>query len=306
MNRIANEWSTDQVLPPETSCEDVAQTCEAISEQIAARIETYVTDTPLTELEAQVWVLRNTVDSQGVRLTYEAIALALTAPDSPFGVDQEPGGETGFVASPTTDVKDCYARAEQRYEQARNLVGASTFYDRDEMLDSPAIVWLDHATIVRLNEQSRGYPDKTLDDTANRILSEMESWITLDELGRAYLRASGEENVAEIVLHEGTSGSTLWFRAYGSMEDDLPEEIAESDAIEVEGERYDFHFDQDPHWPADRGGMVTLYSADWLDDVEPVALDRGIEAVRERVKEAAEQGGFDSLAIRIRISARTE
>jgi hypothetical protein len=124
----------------------------------------------------------------------------------------------------------------------------------------------------------------------------MESWITLDELGRAYLKASGEENVAQIVLHEGTSGSTLWFRAYGPMEDDLPEEIAEADAIEVEGERYDFHFDQDPYWPADRGGMVTLYSADWLDDVEPVGLDRGIEAVRERVIEAAEQGGFDSLA----------
>lgn len=99
LNRIANEWSTDQALPPETSWEDVAQTCEAISGQIAARIETYVTDTPLTELEAQVWVLRNTVDSQGVRLTYGAIALALTAPDSPFGVDQEPGGETEFVAS---------------------------------------------------------------------------------------------------------------------------------------------------------------------------------------------------------------
>jgi hypothetical protein len=135
-----------------------------------------------------------------------------------------------------------------------------------------------------------------LDDAVTQLLSERESWITLEELGRAYLRAYDEEKVAQIVLHEGTAGSTLWFRAYGPMEGDLPEDIAEADAIEVDGERYDFYFDQDPHWPADRGGMVTLYSAEWLADVEPVSLDRGIEAVRERVKEAAEQGGFDSLA----------
>ena len=298
LNRIAFERSTDQTLPPETSWEDVARTCEAISEQLTGRIETYVTETPLTQQEAEVWVLRNTVNEQRVRLTYGAIALALTAPDSPFGVDQEPGGEAESDSLLTiTEIKDCYARAEQKYEQARNLVGASTFYNRDEMLDSPAIVWLDHATIDRLRSQSQGHSDeRTLDDAVTQLLSETESWITLEELGRAYLTAHDEQTIAQIVLHEGTAGSTLWFRAYGPMEGDLPEDIAEADAIEVDGERYEFHFDQDPHWPADGGGMVTLYSADWLDDVETVSLEDGIEAVRDRVKEAAEQGGFDSLA----------
>lgn len=80
------------------------------------------------------------------------------------------------------------------------------------------------------------------------------------------------------------------------MEGTLPESIAQADTTEVEKERYDFYFDEDPHWPADRGSIATLYSADWPDDVEPLSLNYGVEAVRERVKEAAEQDGSESLA----------
>lgn len=125
-----------------------------------------------------------------------------------------------------------------------------------------------------------------------------ESRLTLKELSHKYLAAHGEENIAQIVLHEGTSGSTLWFRAYGPTEGDRPEVLTEVDALEVGGERYDFYFDQDPYWPADRGGIVTLYSATWLDGIEPVSLDHGIEAVRERINEATEQGGFKTIAER--------
>lgn len=123
-----------------------------------------------------------------------------------------------------------------------------------------------------------------------------ESHCTLEELSHAYLDASGKDTVAQIVLHEETSGSTLWFRAYGNVTGDPPDIVAETDVIKVDGERYDFYFDEDPYWPADRGGLATLYAAEGLDETEPVSLEHGIAAVRNRVKEAAEQGGFDCLA----------
>jgi len=298
LNRIASQSVTEESPIAENTLETVLHACETVDEAVRPRIGTFITDTPLTPIEAEIWVLRNTVDSRGTRLNYGAIALAMRAYGSPFGRNWEPDGESSFMELPTEGmVKDTHKNSKEKFEEARDFVGASTFYNREEVLESPAIVWLSRDTIDRLESQSRGQPaETTLDDVIAQLLAEAESWLTLEELTHAYLTARDDENIAQIVLHEGTTGSTLWFKAYGPMEGDLPEDIVEADAIEVDGERYDFHFDQDPHWPADRGGMVTLYSAEWLDDVEPVSLDHGIEAVRERVKEAAEQGGFDSLA----------
>jgi hypothetical protein len=124
------------------------------------------------------------------------------------------------------------------------------------------------------------------------------SELTIEELARTYLASDDVGNVAQIVLHEETSDSTLWFRAYGPVKASLPDAIAEADSIEIGGKQYDFYFDVDPYWPDDRGGLATLYSADWLDESEPVSLDRGVDAVRERINEAVEQGGFDSPAHR--------
>lgn len=282
-------------LPESTSWDEVTAISNALYEQLEEIIATHVTETTLTQREAEVWVLYTFSGEKGTPLLYEAIALALAAPNSPFGVDQETEEAAEATESPTrNEVTDWYSRAERKYEQARDLVGANTFYDREEFLESPMIVWLENDTINRLHSLGQGRPaEGTLDDVITRVVSEAETWITLEELCQAYL--SYADNVAQIVLHEATSGSTLWFRAYGPMGYDLPDDITEADAIEIAGERYDFYFDQDPHWPADRGGLVTLYAADVVNDIEPVPLDRGIEAVRDRVTEAADNGGFDGL-----------
>ncbi len=298
LNRIMNESATEEPSIAENSLETVLHACETLDEAVRPRIETFATETPLTPIEAEIWVLRNTVGSQGTRLKYGAIALAMRANGSPFGRDWEPDGEASFVECPTEAmVKDRYMDANEEFEEARDFVGASTFYNREEVLESPAAVWLSRDTIDRVKSQSQGQPaETTVDDVVTRLLAETESRLTLEELIHAYLTARGDENIAQIVLHEGTSDSTLWFRAYGNVDDEPPDVIAETDAIEVGGQRYDFYFDEDPYWPADRSGIVTLYAAERLNDTEPVSLERGIAAVRERVTEAAEHGGFDSLA----------
>lgn len=298
LNQIESQSATEESSIAENSLETVLHACETVDEAVRPRIETFATETPLTQISSEIWVLRNTVDSRGTRLTYGAIALAMRAYGSPFGKNWEPDGKSSFMEWPTEEmIKDIHMDSKEEFEEARDFVGASTFYNREEVLESPAIVWLSRDTIDRLESQSRGQPaDTTVDDTVTQLLAETESWLTLEELIHAYLTARDDENIAQIVLHEGTAGSTLWFRAYGNVDDEPPDVIAETDAIEVAGQRYDFYFDEDPHWPDDRGGMVTLYAAEELNETEPVSLERGIEAVRERVTEAAEQGGFDSLA----------
>lgn len=298
LNLIASQSATEESSITEDSLETVLHACETVDEAVRPRIETFATDTPLSSMQAEIWVLRSTVDSRGTRLTYGAIALAMRACGSPFGRNWEPDGKSSYMEWPTEAmVKDIHMDSKEKFEEARDFVGASTFYNREEVLESPAIVWLGRDTIDRLEGQSRGQPaDTTLDDVVTQLLAETESRLTLEELTHAYLTARGDENIAQIVLHEGTSDSTLWFRAYGNVDNEPPDVIAETDAIEVGGQRYDFYFDEDPYWPDDRGGIVTLYAAERLKEIEPISPEHGIEAVRERVTEAAEQGGFDSLA----------
>ena len=293
LNQFADQWFPDQELPTTISWSDVTHTCETIFDQVGERIDTFVTDTPLTQQEAEVWVLRNVLDPQYNRLTFEGIALAMAAPDSPFGTDQETSEEPDTPTRST--VVDWYRSADSQYAQARDFVGATTYYNCEESIDSPQIALLSWATTDRLQSQAQS-GDSNLDDVVTRLLAETESRLTLEEFSQAYLTARGEDSIATIVLHKQTSGSTLWFVSYGDVMGELPDVIRDTDAIEIDGERYEFYFDEDPYWPADRGGLVTLYATDGMDDVEPVPLDRGIDAVRERVMEAATQGGFDSQA----------
>ena len=295
LNEIAEQKNGDD-LPESASWDEVTAISNALYEQIEEVITSHATETPLTQREAEVWILSTFYGEDSTHLTDEAVALTLAAPNSPFGVNQGTDGESEHSDLPIESVvKDCYVRAKGKYEQARYFVGANTYYNRDEVTDSPEVVWLDQTTIERLLSQGQPH-ETTLDDVVSRLLATAESRLTLAELSRAYLGTRGEENIAQIVLFEGTSDSTLWFRAYGNVMGELPEVITETDAIEVDGERYDFHFDEDPYWPADRGGLVTLYAADGIEDIESVPLDRGIKRVRDRAKEAVEQDGFASLA----------
>lgn len=85
LNRIASQSATEESSITEDSLETVLHACETVDEAVRPRIETFATDTPLSSMQAEIWVLRSTVDSRGTRLTYGAIALAMRAYGSPFG-----------------------------------------------------------------------------------------------------------------------------------------------------------------------------------------------------------------------------
>lgn len=183
LNRIANQSAIENSSMAENSLETILQACETVDEAVRPRVETFATETPLTPIEAEIWVLRNTVDSRGTGLIYEAIALAMRAHGSPFGRNWEPDGKSSFMQWPTeTMIKDIHRNSKEEFEEARDFVGASTFYNREKVLEAPEIVWLSRDTIDRLESQGREQPaDTTLDDIVTQLLAETESRPTIEE-----------------------------------------------------------------------------------------------------------------------------
>lgn len=289
LNDIADKWSANGGLPDDISMDDLVDICETLYEQLEDLIDAHVTETPLTRCEAEVWLLTNLYDEDRVLLTEEAIALVQAVSDSPFGEAQDAPANDEVAASPTVpEVEQRYERAEQKYEQAKEFVGLTTFRDRDEYLNQPKITWLSRLTIARLRDRSQP-EDNTLDDTISRILEDSETRLSLEEFTHGYVDARGMENVAQVALDPlSFETGTLHFTAHTGIDDELPDVVTETDAIEIGGERHDFYFDEDPYGPHDGLGRVTLYAADNILGMEEVHLADGIETARNRLREDSE------------------
>jgi len=248
-------------------------------------METY-TAMSLTEAEAEVWVLSNFLGPQYVRLTDEAIALLLATPGTSFGEEAESAPAESIASKPTvSQVEERYEQAEEKYEQAKEFVGAVTFQDRDDHLVSPRIAWIDSSTRHRI--KGRLNPDEnTVDDLVNRLLDETETRRSLEELTRSYLDSRGRDNVAQVALsvpypEEGT----LFLTAHTGVCSDMPEVIAETDAVTVDGERYSFYFGEDPSGPWSGERRLSIYAAADIIGMDGVTVEDGIETVEKRIQE---------------------
>lgn len=287
LNRIADEKSAED-LPEHTSWDEITAICETLYEQLEEVIANHVAETTLTRREAEVWVLTNFYGANYALLTDEAIELALTAPESPFGADHDRASDSDRDDSLTaTTVKECYERADDKYTEARKFVGITTFRNRDECLDEPTIAWLDRATEWRIKRRVKE-GDTTLDDVVTRLLDETETRRSLEELTRRYLEARGKDNVAQVAVNQPAPESgTLSLTAHTGIRDELPAVIKETDAIVIDGQQYDFRFTEDPYGPHEGLGRVSLYAADNILGMEAVQIDDGIEAARDRFQDAA-------------------
>lgn len=295
LNQIADQQTTDH-LPEETSWEEISAICETLHDQLEEVIATHVTETPLTQREAEVWVLTNFYDADYTRLTDEAIALAFAVPDSPFGADHgmESGRDRDGSQTAAT-VEECYGRAEDKYKAAKQFVGVTTFRERDEFLDNPNIAWLDRVTVQRIKDRSKAQYT-TLDDILTRLLDDTETRRSLEELIRGYLESSGKDNVAQVALNRSSPESgTLSLTAHTGIQHEMPAVVRETDAIVIDDQQYDFRFDEDPYGPHEEFGRVILYAADDMIGMDAVQISDGIETARKRLQDAAERPNGDQL-----------
>lgn len=283
LNEIAYQWAEKDERHNGISERIVQELSHTLYDQIEDHLDTLVNETPLTQREAEVWVLTNYADEHHHLLTEDAIALLLSTPNTGFGDTTD--CET-TMSQPVTseEVEQYFATAEKKIADAEQTVGAVTFPNRADALANPELVWLNWATIRRL--QDRQQPgDHNLDDIVTRLLDETETRRSLEELVRGYLNARGKNNVAQVAIEqESFETGALHITAHTGIQDDLPDIVTETDAITHHGRRYDLHFAEDPYGPQDMG-RITLYASDSIVGMDGVALDEGFAAADEYMRE---------------------
>lgn len=291
LNNIAEKSTKTCTLPDQTTPGDIIDLGEVLYKQLAELIESYA-ETQLTRREAEVWVLSTFVGGDHARLTDEAIALLLATPGCPFGEQTELTPDEDIAASPSVaEIEQRYERAKNKYEQAKQFVGSETFRNRGEHLDSPQIIWTDWSTHRRL-EGRLNPEDQTVDDLLNRLLDETETRPSLEELTRSYLDARGRENVAQVAVSVPSGkGRTLSISAHTGVNAETPDVITETDAVTINEDRYDFHFDEDPYGPHEGKHRLSLYAADNITGMDAVRVDDGIKTVRDRMQQETKKSG---------------
>jgi hypothetical protein len=284
LNNIANHWTETGNLAEATSCSDVSDLGDTLYEQLAEWIEEFA-ESSLTRREAEVWVLSTFLGEDHEALTDGAIALLLATSGSPFGEETDSTSSEEIASEPTiAEVEKRYEQAENKYEQAEQLVGSVTHIEREEHLDSPRIAWLDHSTRTRLHD--RRNPDERIDDIVNRLLDETETHLSLEEFTRSYLEDVGRDNVAQLAVSNPIpEGRTICLTAHTRGSVDIPEVVSETDAVTIDGERYQFHFDEDPYGPKTGRNYLSLYASDNIVGMDAVTVDEGIETARSWIQE---------------------
>lgn len=286
LNRIGELRSDETTEQSDTSKADVAEIGQSLHEQLEDRIDELVEKTTFTQLEAEAWVLTHTHDEQEGLLTYDAIALLLSTPNTGFGVhEQEDAGADNVTRD---DVEQILDDAEEKFEQARRFVGEITLPEREKVLTSPTVTWLDDSTIYEVKRR-RQPDDETVDDIISRLLIETETRRSLEEFVEGYLEARGKGNVSQVAIEkEGIKYGTLAFKSHTGRIDTLPEFVRETDAVTVQGTRFDIRFAEVQTGPSDFR-RLTLYAADSIIGMDGIELDDGLTAVEEYVRELVDE-----------------
>lgn len=206
LNKIADHWATHEEYPKGISVTDVQDLGQTLHEQLADRIDTYVAETNFTRREAEVWALHRNVDEHHHFVTSEAAALLFCTPDTGFGCTTDVNKTYPKRQTLTSEDVDLRFKAAKRtIDDAKQTLGAVTFPDRDDILTSPELVWLDRQTVQRLRQQ-RQLSENTLDDVATRVLDETETRYSLEAFVRGYLNARGTDNVVQVAVARESFG----------------------------------------------------------------------------------------------------
>ena len=287
MNEIARHWAETGEYPDGITDDDVQELSNYLYDQLDDVISTYIAETPLTQREAEIVALSRIADDQYGQITQlsdDAIALVLNTVDMRVGGIDDDREPTPKHADTFTPVAEHVAAAEKKIEAAEQTLGAVTFRNREEVLDSPQFAWLSASTIRRVRNQGQS-DEQTFDEIVNRLVDETETRRSLEALVRGYLDARGEDNVAQINIPANDfENGLLMITAHTHVNDDLPDIVTETEAIAFRGHRYDFDFVEDPYGPQDEG-RITLYASDNIVGMDAVALEDGLAAAGEHMRD---------------------
>jgi hypothetical protein len=276
LNELADHCDADQELPTKESWETVEEYSRALYTQIEDVIQAYTDETMLTRSESEIWALRKFVGEDYEILTFEAMAMVLSATETPFTAAAD-------AMSPLTPetVERHHAHVAASVDQARRL---ATFEAEPHSVNwetNPVLCVLDRSTRNRLRDAAKD-DEQTESDVVQRLLDETETRLTIQKFCQKYLDERGRDAVAQLVVHsQSLRGDSIHISAHTGVSGDVPAVVNETDAITVAGRRFDLQVTEDPGGPTTFKRTI-LYG--WTDEHDSeVALKDGVKTVREKV-----------------------
>lgn len=277
-----NEWQAD-----------VRDYGQILHRRLEDQIRTYSENTPLTQLEAEVWVLYRSDNEETNFLTLAAISLLYSISGTGFEISGQADGEASAVDS--EDVERIYSDARKKYSEGNNFVEEVFSSKNDHVIDLPRKVWLGLFTLKRL-EKRRQPGEQTVEEIVTRLLAESRTRRPFDEFIEEYIQARGRENVLEITieLHDFVFGE-IWIKSCTSVDDELPDVVLDTDVVTIEGHPHWLQFEEEPSTDVDLSHRK-LYVSDRILGRDSVELETGIAAMEDHVRTLMDEESIISQA----------
>ena len=283
----ALDFTSVDPLPDNITRDEIEEYCYTIEQLYGSYVEELVTETTLSQREAQTWVLRNLVHEGADRLSFEAIGLYVWA----IGRSAEGDPLSRTIVSAYHD------RAAGKIDAAEATVKRTQPPPYpDEIYAEPTMLWVEGKVAERLAR--RIGPEETYSDGLERLLDQMIDAIPLVDL-LEQLRDADATFVGVRTVQPG------WDREFPLSVHGPPsmETETEADAVRVDGSPYPFGIERRP---ADTGteSFLTLFADGGADGVTP---ETGVERLREalgaveatlpELVERTQAAGGDALAV---------
>lgn len=283
----ALDFTSVDPLPDNVTRDEIEEYCYTIEQLYGSYVEELVTETTLSQREAQTWVLRNLVYEGADRLSFEAIGLYVWA----IGRSAEGDPLSRTIVSAYHD------RAAAKIDAAEATVKRTQPPPYpDEIYAEPTMLWVEGEVAERLAR--RIGPEETYSDGLERLLDQTIDAVPLVDL-LEQVRDAGATFVGVRTVQPG------WDRELPLSVHGPPsmEAGTEADAVRIEGTPYPFGIERRP---ADTGteSFLTLFADGGQESVAP---ETGVERLREALAaveatlselvERTQAAGGDALAV---------
>ena len=245
-------------LPEGVTRDQVEEICYTVRELYGDYVDELVTETTLSQREAQTWVLRTLAHDGTDPLSYEAIGLYIWAI----------GRATEGDPLSRTIVTDYYDRARTKVERAEATVkrtGPPPY--PDDVYDDPAMLWVDTPVAERL--QRHRQPNETFSDCLARLLDESVGAVSLEAFVETYRTERDADYVAVDTVYPDWDAE---LRVVAGVPEDgsEPDVVADTAALRVDGNAYHFTV-SDESDPTHADSHVVVYAE--RDDVSVAIAD---------------------------------